>query len=77
MRERIHMFMQACVPFPVELTDTQRESIYEQLACHARWGKTPVQGGRTWDYEANRPSIGLAAALGVFPTDPPDHDCNW
>lgn len=70
--------LQNCITFPV-LTHNQRESIFEQMACHAKWGITPFQGGRTWDFEAWRPSIGLQAALsdGWWGFNPPDHGCNW
>lgn len=70
--------LQKCITFPI-LTSDQRESIFEQLACHAKWGVTPFQGGRTWDFEAWRPPIGLKKALsdGWWGLDPPDHGCNW
>lgn len=66
--------LQKCVTFPV-LTIDQRASIYEQLACHGKWGISPALGGRTWDFEAWRPSIGINAALGGLL--PPSHRCNW
>lgn len=66
--------LQKCVKFP-PLSARQRQSLFEQMACHAKWGVTVFQGGRTWDYEAWRPSIGLDRALGGL--TPPDHRCNW
>jgi hypothetical protein len=47
-----------CVRIPT-ISRAQRDSLYKQLACHARYGKLPIAtfGGPTWDLEAWRPDI--------------------
>lgn len=44
IRRKIHNDLEKCVPVP-ELTPEQHQSVYEQLACHAKWGKLPRCGG--------------------------------
>jgi hypothetical protein len=41
------------VSFP-PLTNYQNQSLYDQLACHARWARQPIGSGPTWDFEAWR-----------------------
>lgn len=68
--------LQKCVSFP-PLSSSQRQSVFKQMVCHAIWGISPVQGGRTWDFESTRSDISMSAAVGRFPFSPPSHRCNW
>lgn len=53
------------------LSQTQRDSMYNQMVCHVLYGVGNL-GGPTWDFEAWRPLISGWQALNVA-----DHSCNW
>jgi Protein of unknown function (DUF2599) len=72
--ERIFADLKDCMPFP-DLTDGEMQSVYEQLACHSKWGVADLVGGPTWDFETERPTKGLDEAVGGL--RPPGHKCNW
>lgn len=46
-----------CANFTPDLNDTQRHSLYVQMACHGRYGATFFGGGNTWDLEAWRQDV--------------------
>ena len=66
--------LKACVPFP-RLSRSERSSLYKQMICHAKWGLTPLQGGRTWDFESWRPNISTRRATSLKGVRA--HKCNW
>ncbi|MEU6663144.1 DUF2599 domain-containing protein [Streptomyces sp. NPDC046821] len=62
------------VPYPNGLTDSQKSSMYKQLACHATYD-LPVPGGNlggpSWDVESWRPDVSWVRAMS------PLGICNW
>lgn len=69
-----------CLPYPLSrLTDTEGESLYKQLACHAEnsYGKPDGThfGGETWDLESWRANVDWDYVRG--PVDVWWHECNW
>jgi hypothetical protein len=54
-----------CATFPGGLDDHRRHALYEQMACHARYGiaDTRWSGGNTWDLEAWRREVPWDVAL--------------
>jgi hypothetical protein len=48
--------LQRCVRFP-PMSGSQLHSVYEQMACHIRYGVVPLLGGPTWDFEAWRNDV--------------------
>jgi hypothetical protein len=65
--------LQERTPFPPDVTQDQRESMYKQLWCHAQYGRVPAAGGPTWDIESARPNISWWDV--VFKIG--QHGCNW
>ncbi len=53
------------------LSNSQGESLYQQLWCHIRYNFDGRFGGETWDLEAHRPPISWARL------NDPRHQCNW
>jgi hypothetical protein len=53
-----------CAPLTA-VPESQRHSMYVQLACHARWSWTG-RGGNTWDLEAWRNNTDWSSGLSVF-----------
>jgi hypothetical protein len=70
-----------CAHFSSDMTSGDRHSMYEQMACHARWGisSSTLTGGNTWDLEAWLNNVSWSTALsfgakcgsgyGVLPTE--------
>ncbi|MFD4660622.1 LGFP repeat-containing protein [Kitasatospora sp. NPDC058444] len=67
------------VPYPSSmLTADQGSSVYEQMACHARYSYNifgHYLGGISWDFESNRPNISWDRAMN--PLAVAIHHCNW
>jgi hypothetical protein len=68
---RIWSALQRCVALPASLTQSQRDSLYKQLWCHAVFGVTASLGGPTWDFEANRTNISWVKVFIGYKR------CNW
>lgn len=60
-----------CVP-PPALSPAQRDSLLQQLACHAEYGYHEQFGGPTWDIEAHRPPLPPGEEYEAL-----SHKCNW
>ena len=54
-----------CANLPSDLTNGERHSIYEQMACHALYGFSDLGDGNTWDFESWRDNIDWADALRI------------
>ncbi|MFJ5726326.1 LGFP repeat-containing protein [Streptomyces sp. NPDC093149] len=67
------------VPYPSSrLTADQGSSVYEQMACHARYAYKifgHYLGGVSWDFESDRPNISWDEAMN--PLAVAIHGCNW
>ncbi|MFB7763538.1 DUF2599 domain-containing protein [Streptomyces xiamenensis] len=67
------------VPYPSShLTADQGSSLYDQMACHARYSYELFGhhlGGVSWDLESDRPKISWDEAMN--PVAVAIHKCNW
>ncbi|MEU9763539.1 hypothetical protein AB0D98_28295 [Streptomyces sp. NPDC047987] len=67
------------VPYPSSrLTADQGSSVYEQMACHARYSYNifgHYLGGVSWDFESDRPNLSWDEAMN--PVAVAIHGCNW
>ncbi|MGH9000331.1 MAG: DUF2599 domain-containing protein [Acidimicrobiia bacterium] len=57
------------------LSDSQGESLYQQLWCHINFEFGGQFGGDTWDLEARRPPIPWDQVRS--PRRAYEHECNW
>jgi hypothetical protein len=65
--------VQRCVPLPYDLSPSQRDSLHQQLECHAMYDVGGHLAGGTWDLESSRPKLtGKLAKLKYLP-----NRCNW
>lgn len=56
--------LQRCVAMP-QLSGSQADSLYKQMACHVLYGVDPVFGGPSWDLEAWHENVSWFAALNL------------
>jgi Protein of unknown function (DUF2599) len=64
--------LQNCIGIPI-YDESQLNSVYKQLACHAVFGVNEELGGPTWDFESHRPDIPWVDVLNPLVNE----KCNW